>query len=108
MDWDDLGRVFARPVELEPGFAPYCIHLFDCAVIQGDIATARRVLEELKPLSAARQEALELAYGLILGDSTQQAAAAVPDAGDNALTHTHPDLPKVEEARAALEDLLAG
>jgi tetratricopeptide (TPR) repeat protein len=94
MDWDDLGRVFARPVELEPGFAPYYIHLFDYAVIQRDTATARRVLDELKPLSAARQEALELAYGLILGDSAQQAAAAaaVPDVGDNVLTHIHPDL----------------
>ncbi len=94
LDWDDLGRVFERPVELEPGFAPYYIHLFDYAVIQRDTATAMRVLEELRSLDTSRQEALELAFGLILGDSTEQAAAAVAvrDAGDDVLTHIYPDL----------------
>jgi tetratricopeptide (TPR) repeat protein len=94
LDWDDLGRIFERPVELEPGFAPYHIHLFDYAVIQRDTATARRVLEKLRPLGAARQQGLELAYGLILGDSTEQAqaAAAVRDAGEDVLTHIYPDL----------------
>jgi len=94
LDWDDLLRVFERPVELEPGFAPYYIHLFDYAVIQRDTATASRVLEDLRRLSASRQEALELAYALILGDSTEQAAAAaaVRDVGDDVLTHIYPDL----------------
>lgn len=94
LDWDDIGRVFQRPVELEPGFAPYYIHLFDYAVIQRDTATASEVLEKLRPLGAARQEALELAYELILGDSTQQttAAATVRDAGDDVLAHIYPDL----------------
>ncbi len=94
LDWDDIQRVFERPVELEPGFAPYYIHLFDYAVIQRDTATATQVLEKLRPLGVARQEALELAYGLILGDSTEQARAAaeVRDAGDYVLTHIYPDL----------------
>jgi len=94
LDWDDIGRVFQRPVELEPGFAPYYIHLFDYAVIQRDTATASEVLEKLIPLGAARQEALELAYELILGDSTQQttAAATVREAGDDVLAHIYPDL----------------
>ena len=94
LDWEDLGRVFERPVELEPGFAPYYIHLFDYAVIQRDTATARRVLEELRPLGAQRLPGLELAFDLILGDSAQQAAAAarVPEMGDEMLDNAYVDL----------------
>ena len=94
LDWEDLGRVFERPVELEPGFAPYYIHMFEYAVIHRDTATAMRALEGLEPLNARRQQALELVYALILGDSTQQAeaAAAVPDFGDDVLEDAYVDL----------------
>ena len=94
LDWEDLGRVFERPVELEPGFAPYYIHLFEYAVIHRDTATAMRALEELRPLSARGQEAMELAYALILGDSTEQAAAAaaVPEMGDDVLNNLYVNL----------------
>ncbi|MCL7972536.1 MAG: tetratricopeptide repeat protein [marine benthic group bacterium] len=94
LDWEDLGRVYERPVELEPSFAPYYIHLFEYAVIHRDTATARRALEGLRPLNARRQEALELVHGLILGDSAQQAeaAAAVPAHRDDVLEDAYVDL----------------
>jgi tetratricopeptide (TPR) repeat protein len=94
LEWDDLARIFERPVELEPGFAPYYIHLFDYAVIQRDTATVRQVLETLRPLNSGRQESMELAYELIMGDSVRQAAAAaaVPEVGDGVLSHLYADL----------------
>lgn len=94
LDWEDLGRVFERPVELEPSFAPYYIHLFEYAVIHRDTATARRVLDDLRPLGAQRLPGLELAYDLILGDSIEQAAAAarVPEMGDGMLDNAYVDL----------------
>jgi tetratricopeptide (TPR) repeat protein len=94
LDWDDIGRVFERPVELEPGFAPYYIHLFDYAVIQRDTATVRQVLESLELLNSGRQASMELAYALIMGDSAQQAAAAlaVPEVDDGVLSHLYADL----------------
>ena len=94
LDWDDLGRIFERPVELEPSFAPYYIHLFEYAVIHRDTATARLALEGLRPMGAQRLPGLELAYDLILGDSTQQAAAAarVPEMGDEMLDNAYVDL----------------
>ncbi|MBT8477442.1 MAG: tetratricopeptide repeat protein [Gemmatimonadetes bacterium] len=94
LDWEDLGRVFERPVELEPSFAPYYIHMFEYAVIHRDTAAARRALEGLRPLNARRQEALELVHGLVLGDSTRQAeaAAAVPDLRDDVLEDAYIDL----------------
>jgi len=94
LDWDDLGRVFERPVELEPSFAPYYIHLFEYAVIQRDTATAGRVLEQLRPLGAQRLPGMVLAYDLILGDSARQAAAAarVPEMGDEMLDNAYVDL----------------
>jgi tetratricopeptide (TPR) repeat protein len=94
LDWEDLGRVYERPVELEPGFAPYYIHLFEYAVIHRDTATARRALESMSSLGAQRLPGLALAYDLILGDSAQQAAAAarVPDMGDEMLDNAYVDL----------------
>ncbi|MGB5301826.1 MAG: tetratricopeptide repeat protein, partial [Gemmatimonadota bacterium] len=94
LDWEDLGRVFERPVELEPSFAPYYIHLFEYSVIHRDTATARRVLDQLRPLGAQRLPGMELAYDLILGDSAQQAAAAarVPEMGDEMLDNAYVDL----------------
>ena len=94
LDWDDIGRVFERPVELEPGFAPYYIHLFDYAVIQRDTAMVRQVLESLESLNSGRQASMELAYALIMGDSAQQAAAAlaVPEVDDGVLSHLFADL----------------
>ncbi|MEK6255124.1 MAG: tetratricopeptide repeat protein, partial [Gemmatimonadales bacterium] len=107
LDWDDLGRVFERPVELEPGFAPYYIHMFEYAVIHRDTATAMRALEGLEPLNARRQQALELVYALILGDSTQQAeaAAAVPDLGDDVLEDAYVDLWLTAGRPVALEPI---
>ena len=107
LDYEDLGRVFVRPVELEPGFAPYYIHLFEYAVIHRDTATARRVLEELRSLGAQRLQGMELAYDLILGDSTQQAAAAarVPEMGDEMLDNAYLDLWLTAGRPVALEPI---
>ena len=107
LDWEDLGRVFARPVELEPSFAPYYIHQFEYAVIHRDTATARRALEGMRPLNARRQTALDLAYDLILGDSTQQAEAAalVPEVGDDVLNDVYVDLWLVGGRPVAMEPI---
>ena len=107
LDWEDLGRVFERPVELEPSFAPYYIHLFEYAVIHRDTATASRVLEELSPLGAQRLPGLELAYDLILGDSARQAAAAarVPEMGDEMLDNAYIDLWLTAGRPVALEPI---
>jgi len=107
LDWEDLGRVFERPVELEPAFAPYYIHLFEYAVIHRDTAMAQRVLEDLGPLDAQRLPGMELAYDLILGDSTQQAAAAarVPEMGDEMLDNAYVDLWLTAGRPVALEPI---
>jgi tetratricopeptide (TPR) repeat protein len=107
LDWEDLGRVFERPVELEPGFAPYYIHLFEYAVIHRDTATARRVLEDLRSLDAQRLPGMQLAYDLILGDSAQQAAAAarVPEMGDEMLDNAYIDLWLTAGRPVALEPI---
>jgi tetratricopeptide (TPR) repeat protein len=107
LDWDDLGRVFERPVELEPAFAPYYIHLFEYAVIHRDTATALRALEDMRTLGAQRLPGLELAYDLILGDSAQQAAAAarVPEMGDEMLDNAYVDLWLTAGRPVALEPI---
>lgn len=57
MDVVDAKRALERAVELDPGFAPYRIHLVDLALMQGDSAAAARQLEAQRALTApgARQ-----------------------------------------------------
>jgi tetratricopeptide (TPR) repeat protein len=95
LDWDDIGGVFDKPVELEPRFAPYYVHQFDYAVIQRDTAGARRAMENLRLHgSESRAKSAELAYDLVLGDSTAQATAraSMRDESDGVLLKAYPDL----------------
>ncbi len=95
LNWDEIGDVFAKPIELEPGFAPYYIHEFDYAVSQRDTARARSALENLRGLGGGDTSlGAQLAYDLVLGDSATQAAAraAVGEARDGVLQKAHADL----------------
>jgi hypothetical protein len=52
-DWVEEGeRALRRAVDLDPGFAPYYLHLVDLAVVRGDSARARAVLETYRGLGA--------------------------------------------------------
>jgi len=66
-----------RPIELDPGFAPYYVHAVDMAIRLGDSAQARRLLEGQRRVSPTSEFHLasSLAYRLTFGDSTDKASA---------------------------------
>jgi len=95
LNWDEIGEVFRKPIELEPRFAPYYIHEFDYAVTQRDTVRARNALESMRATGGGSfVVGADLVYDLVLGDSAAQAEArsAVRDASDGALASSYKDL----------------
>ncbi len=95
LNWDEIGEVFRKPIELEPRFAPYYIHEFDYAVTQRDTARARSALESMRAAGGGVfVEGADLVYDLVLGDSAAQARArgALRETSDGALASSYKDL----------------
>lgn len=80
---DETLRLLQRPVDLDPGFAPYYIHLVQAHTQGGDSATARSLLDRYLELSPDNHQghALSLGWDLHFGDEQARAAAAHEVAG---------------------------
>jgi tetratricopeptide (TPR) repeat protein len=77
-DWVEEGeRALRRAVDLDPGFAPYYLHLVDLAVVRGDSARATAVLETYRGLGArdSRIPTVEHLLTVAFGDSAAAAGS---------------------------------
>lgn len=75
---DELLELLQKPVDLDPAFAPYYIHLVQVRMQRGDSAAARPLLNRYLELAPDNHQghALELAWHLHFGDPAARAAAA--------------------------------
>lgn len=74
----EAARAADEAVALDPGFAPYLVHVADLAIMLGDRGKAEATLERYNEISGTDGQGiahLEVAVPLILGDSTEAALA---------------------------------
>jgi tetratricopeptide (TPR) repeat protein len=75
---EEAERALARAVALDPGFAPYHIHLVDYALVEGDSAEAARRLEAEAALAGADSRELRahrLTFDYLYGSPTARREA---------------------------------
>ncbi|MDX1394866.1 MAG: tetratricopeptide repeat protein [Gemmatimonadota bacterium] len=74
---DDMSEAFGRAIELDPGFAPFHIHLLDLSFPQGDSASAWSRIRRYGDLAPGSQfdERTRLQFALAFGDSVNRRVA---------------------------------
>jgi tetratricopeptide (TPR) repeat protein len=74
---EDIEEALSRAVDLDPNFTPYLLHVAEHAVLRGDRALAEATIARVEELtgSTTGYEHVQLAIPLILGDSSEAAAA---------------------------------
>lgn len=101
----DAERALLKAVELDPGFAPYQIHVVDLALLRGDSAEAARRLEAERAASGSRTRTVQAHTAAPRGDAA--AVLAAPQPGSLPLTNPAFFLGGVlalEQGRPALAD----
>jgi tetratricopeptide (TPR) repeat protein len=80
---DELWEALQRATALDPGFAPYLVHLAEQAIIRGDSVAARKALDQYVKLTGSDDDLryIRLAIPIVLG--TDQEAAAATKAAAN-------------------------
>jgi tetratricopeptide (TPR) repeat protein len=75
---DEIWTALQRAITLDPGFAPYYVHVAEYAVLRGDSALARKSVERYRTLAgdSLAGRYIEIAIAAILG-TDQQAANAM-------------------------------
>lgn len=86
MSPEDAERALSRAVELDPGFAPYQIHLVDLALVRGDSAEAARRLEREASLAGpdsreVRAQRLQFDYAYGSDEDRERVLAALDTLG---------------------------